>query len=186
MRQECALFSWKTEKCVHVLNLMWCPVESISIRIKGLSEFPIVWNEKRQQSEAERVKGFKKKKKNDGAFRLFSLVWATVISFWNMGRPCHFHLPFLAALHIFTHFPLVLLPKSGLFSLGIPREILTNAHKGGPWMTLHMHRPRTRQDNAMTFKEKVLEILLLLGYKTVFVFAVQMQLKSIVLSQQIK
>lgn len=86
-----------------------------------------------------------KREKNDGAFRLFSLVWATVISFWNMGRPCHFHLLFLAALHIFTHFPLVLLPKSGLFSLGIPREILTNAHKGGPWMTLHMHRPRTRQ-----------------------------------------
>lgn len=104
-----------------------------------------------------------KKKKIDGAFRLFSLVWAMGISFWNMGQPCHFHLPFLAALHIFTHFPLVLLPKSVLFSLEIPWEILTNVHKGGPWMTLHSHRPRTRQCDDI---EKVLDIPLMLGWKT--------------------
>ncbi len=66
----------------------------------------------------------------------------------------------------FSHISLCPAAKSGGCSaLEIPREILKNAHKGGPWMTLHMHRPRMNKTMWWHLKKKSLEIPLLLGWK---------------------
>lgn len=112
-------------------NLMWCPVEGISIRINGLSEFTIVWNEKRQQSEAELVKRWKKKRFHSDYSGWFG-PRSSACEDW-VDRVTFMFLSCCSAP--FSHIFLLSQPKPVLFSLGIPRETLTNARKGGPWMT---------------------------------------------------